>query len=378
MHFFDRVSANNVRRTADGYLVADARVARTGIQEYLGAELGKPDMPVVRVYRPEEEVFSRDALNTYAFRPMTNDHPSQPVNAANWKDFSIGQTGGDVVRDGEFVRIPLVLMDAAAIKDYEAGKRELSMGYEAEIVFQDGITPDGEKYDAIQKNLRMNHLALVSKARGGDHLRIGDTRNPGDEDQPRKQPPVNEGGHPMADTLRKVIIDGLTIETTEQGEQAIAKLQKQVADSAKTLTDAEAKHAKALADKDAAIAKLEAERDAEKAKVLSDADLDKRVADRADLITKAKAIHDADYTGKSDADIRTEVVRAKVGDDAIKDKPQAYIDARFDILVEQGSPDPVRQAMAGRDRQTVTDADKAYRDNITHLTNAWKGTKEAQ
>src|SRR5690606_6822166 len=315
------------------YLVADARVARTGIQEYLGSEIGRPDLRVVRVYRPEAEVFSRDAMSTYGYRPMTNNHPPEQVTADNWKDYAIGQTGGDVVRDGEFVRIPLVLMDSAAIRDYEAGKRELSMGYEAEIVFQDGVTPDGEKYDAIQKSLRMNHLALVDKARGGDQLRIGDQRNSGVLDHAQNNP-QHKGGHPMADTLRKVIIDGLTIETTEQGEQAIAKLQSAIADSARKRTDAEAVHAKALVDRAGEIAKLEAERDALRSQVLTDADIDARVQARADLVGKAKAIHDADYSGMADAEIKAAVVKAKVGYEAVKNKPQAYIDARFDILVE--------------------------------------------
>lgn len=43
--FTDRITVGSTRRTADGYLVADAKVARTGVQEYLGSELGRPDMP---------------------------------------------------------------------------------------------------------------------------------------------------------------------------------------------------------------------------------------------------------------------------------------------------------------------------------------------
>lgn len=178
LNFSDKVSTSAVRKTADGYLVADAAVARTGIQNYLGSEVGKPEMPIVRVYRPAEQVFSKDAMKTYAHRPMTNDHPSVAVNAENWKDYAVGQTGGDVMRDGEFVRVPLVLMDQKAISDWENGKVELSMGYSADIVFQKGVTDSGEEYDAIQTNLHMNHLALVDKARGGDKLRIGDQGKP--------------------------------------------------------------------------------------------------------------------------------------------------------------------------------------------------------
>lgn len=96
----DAVEISGTRRTADGYLVADARVARTGIQTYAGFEvdpdgsLGLRDKATVRVYRPDDEVFADAAMRSYAYRPVTNDHPSEAVTADNWRDVSVGQTGG--------------------------------------------------------------------------------------------------------------------------------------------------------------------------------------------------------------------------------------------------------------------------------------------
>lgn len=343
MFLTDSVTASNVRRTADGYLVADAKVARTGIQEYLGSEVGKPDMPIVRVYRPESSVFADSAMRSYAYRPMTNDHPGgDGVNSKNWKDVAIGQTGSEVLRDGEFVRVPLVLMDAKAIADYESGKRELSMGYGAELTFQDGVTDKGEAYDAILGPMTMNHLALVDRARGGEHLRIGDTKQPNPT-----------GGHDMADVLRKLLVDGLTIEVTEQGAQAIEKLNGKLADAAtatKALSDS---HSAALAVKDAALSKLQAELDDAKTKILSDAQIDARVKERADLIGVAKIIADGDYTGKTVAEIRKAAVHAKLGDAAITGKDDAYISVRFDILAEDAAKnpgnDPVRSHFQAQD-----------------------------
>lgn len=349
MILHDSVTVSGVRRTEDGYLVAEARVARTGIQDYLGTEIdpdnehGLRDKPIVRVYRPESAVFHADAMHSYAYRPMTNGHPGgDGVNSQNWKDVAIGQTGGEVVRDGQFVKVPLVLMDAKAIEDYESGKRELSMGYGAEVVFQDGVSPEGEQYDCFLGPMKMNHLSLEHRARGGEHLRIGDHK-----------PHTPKGGHDMADSLRKLLVDGISIDVTEQGAQAIEKLNTKLADAAtatKTLTDA---HATAIALKDAELAKKDAEIDALKGKQLSDADIDKRVTARADLISKAKAIADADYTGKTDADIRKAVVVAKVGDAAVAGKADAYIDARFEILVEDAAKnpanDPFRQHMIHQD-----------------------------
>lgn len=349
MIFTDSVPFTGVRRTEDGYLVAEARVARTGIQDYLGTEIdpdnehGLRDKPIVRVYRPESAVFHADAMHSYAYRPMTNGHPGgDGVNSQNWKDVAIGQTGGEVVRDGQFVKVPLVLMDAKAIEDYESGKRELSMGYGAEVVFQDGVSPDGEQYDCFLGPMKMNHLSLEHRARGGEHLRIGD-----------QKPNTPKGGHDMADSLRKLLVDGISIDVTEQGAQAIEKLNTKLADAATATQALKDSHATALAAKDTELAKKDAEIDGLKAKQLSDADIDKRVTARADLISKAKSIADADYTGKSDADIRKAVVVAKLGDAAVAGKPEAYIDARFEILVEDAAKnpanDPFRQHMIHQD-----------------------------
>jgi hypothetical protein len=349
MIFTDSVPVTGVRRTEDGYLVGEARVARTGIQDYLGTEIdpdnehGLRDLPIVRVYRPESAVFHKDAMHSYAYRPMTNGHPGgEGVTSKNWKDVAIGNTGGEVVRDGQFVKVPLVLMDAKAIEDYESGKRELSMGYGAEVVFQDGVTPEGEAYHAYLGPMKMNHLSLEYRARGGEKLRFGDN-----------EPHTPQGGHDMADSLRTVIVDGLSVQTTDQGAQAIDKLTKQLADAGVNIKNLADAHTAALALKDGELAKKDAEIDALKAKQLSDADIDKRVTARADLISKAKSIADADYTGKTDADIRKAVVIAKLGDAAVAGKADAYIDARFEILVEDAAKnpanDPFRQHMIHQD-----------------------------
>ncbi|WP_234696682.1 DUF2213 domain-containing protein [Pseudomonas amygdali] len=355
--------------------MAEAYVARTGIQDYLGTEIdpnndhGLRDVPVVKVYRPESSVFHADAMNSYAYRPMTNDHPGgDGVNSKNWKDVAVGNTGGEVIRDGQRVKVPLVLMDAKAITDFEAGKRQLSMGYGAEIIFQDGVTPEGDAYHVSLGPMKMNHLSLVHSARAGEEFRIGDHK-----------PENPKGGHDMADSLRKLLVDGISIDVTEQGAQAIEKLAKQLNDAAsatKTLTDA---HATAIALKDGELAKKDAEIDDLKAKMLSDADVDKRVAARADLISKAKTIADADYTGKTDADIRKAVVVAKLGDAAVTGKSSDYVDARFEILVEDAAKQPgndtFRQHMIQQDSNPNTNPAAAARAKMLEDLNSTQPAK---
>jgi hypothetical protein len=120
-------------------------------------------------------VFSQDALRSLAHRPVTNGHPPEFVKASNWRQYAIGQSGGDIARDGDCVRVPLVLMDATAIAEVQGGKAQLSVGYTAAFKSGEGKTASGEVYDGVMTNIRANHVALVSRARGGSRLRIGDS-----------------------------------------------------------------------------------------------------------------------------------------------------------------------------------------------------------
>ncbi|KPB77961.1 Uncharacterized protein AC507_1670 [Pseudomonas syringae pv. maculicola] len=350
-------------------------MARTGIQDYLGTEIdpnndhGLRDVPIVKVYRPESSVFHADAMNSYAYRPMTNDHPGgDGVNSKNWKDVAVGNTGGEVIRDGQRVKVPLVLMDAKAITDFEAGKRQLSMGYGAEIIFKDGVTPEGDAYHVSLGPMKMNHLSLVHSARAGEEFRIGDHK-----------PENPKGGHDMADSLRKLLVDGISIDVTEQGAQAIEKLAKQLNDAASTTKALNDAHSAALAVKDAALSKLQAELDDAKTKILSDAQIDARVKERADLIGVAKIIADGDYTGKTAAEIRKAAVHAKLGDAAVTGKDDAYIAVRFDILVEDAAKnpanDPVRSHFQAQDGKPAGNPAAAARAKMLEDLNSTQPAK---
>lgn len=356
MEMLDRLPIDNTRRTADGYMATVAKVARTGIQEYRGYEVGKPDKDIVRVYRPADEVFSDDAMHSFAHRPVTLGHPDVAVTADNWKQFSVGQTGDEVDgRDGKFIRVPLVLMDASAIRSIEDGTRQLSMGYTCDLDWTAGETPDGLQYDALQRNIRANHLAVVSAARGGPELKIGD------KDMPEIK-------------TRTILVDGLSVETTDQGAQAIEKLQADVKRLNDAATTAKSTHDQAIAAKDAELAKKDAEIDGLKGKVLDGAALDAKVAARAEMVATAKAIHpDVVTDGKSDADIRKAVLTAK--GITIDGKSDAYIEARFDALADGvKDADPMRDAI--RTVVPVADAraaaDQAWKKSTQETANAWQ------
>lgn len=373
--FEDTVESGAMRMTSDGYLVGEVRCARTGIQQYMASDVGIPGNGIVNVYRPEKTVFSKDSMATFVGKPITLRHPPVAVTAENWKQYAIGDIGEEIARDGEFIRVPIKIMDSDAIRDIQAGVSEISMGYTCDVEVASGVTPEGEHYDAIQTgHIKINHLAAVERARGGSELRIGDSWGAepiNDNEPPTGTPPKSQkGGH-------------MTTKTVVLGDRAVQVLAEDAAEveafktaTAKAIADAQSTHDAAIAAKDAELAKLQAKLDDATGKILSDADLDAKVAARAELVSVAKAIApDVKTEGVKDADIRKAVVTAKLGDAAIADKSAAYIDARFDILAEDAKPtDPV----AGAFRQGIKTDDAAINDaHNSYVARLTRKTKEA-
>lgn len=299
------------KKTENGFMVANVRAVRTGIQQYMGAELGRPDLGVVNVYRPESEVFHKDSILSFAGVTLTDNHPDEQVTAENWKDYAVGDVvPGEVLRDGEFMRFNVIVRDAATIKSIENGKNQLSAGYDAELEWVDGVTEDGLTYQAIQKNIRANHLSIVGTARGGTKLKIGD----------------------KAMTTKNMIVDGLLVEVTDAAEAAVNKLTK----------DRDAAVA-VVATKDGEIASLTKQVETltgEKAvleqkvkdSALTPEALNAAVAERAKVVDAAKKIVPTFDAGvKTDAEIKREVVKSRIGDTATSMSDDA-ISGAFSLL----------------------------------------------
>lgn len=360
------------RKTKDGYLVGSILTARTGIQVYSGKELGRPEKDRVRVYRPPEEVFSQDSLRSYAYRPVTDGHKAT-VNSKNWGGIGKGITGGEIMRDGEFVRVPLILMDAALIDEVESKqKQQVSWGYDAMIEWTDGITPDGQQYDAVQHEMRMNHLAIVSAARGGSDLRIGD-----------------EGEEDMPENLKKVFIDGIPVETNEAGAQVIEKLQRDLA----TVRDEVGKRDTRIVelqtqvstkDGELAIAKKAIEDSKLTPQKLTDA-----VKARTQVIVDAKKIAGDKFVvddSKSDLEIKRAAVATRLGDEATKLMDDAGVSGAFAFAAAQvtkavgngaSGGQQLRDAIINGGSMSVGDAEtvanQAYLKSVQDQTQAWKG-----
>ncbi len=363
MQLFDTVCLDGTRTTSDGYLVADAKIARTGVQVYLGRELGRPELGSVRVWRPEDEVFSADAMASFAHRPVTNDHPPELVTAENWKRYARGQTGGEIVRDGGFLRVPLMLADASAIAAVQGGKRELSAGYTCDIEFIAGMTPSGDEYDAIQRNVRGNHLAVVRRGRAGAECRIGD-----------------QSEHEDTPDMRTILIDGLSVETNDDGATALEQLRTRLSDA---MSKADAAQVRVDA-KDGEIAAMAATHTsalaALRAQIPTAAVLDAAIVARLGVVDAARKILGAafDATGKTDAEIRRATVAARLGEAKLEGRSDDYVQAAFDTLTAlpaqaHGVGDPLRDAIrSGKSTAQDASPSSAYEEYCAELRDAHK------
>lgn len=300
-------------------MVASVLAARTGCQDYAGYEVGKPELARVTVYRPEAEVFNRDSMRSFAGAPVTIEHPKEAVTPANWRDHAVGDVStDDIVRDGEAVRVPFMLRDADAIAKVESGKREISMGYSCDLAFEDGVAPDGTPYQAVQRNIRINHLAIVDRARGGPTLRIGD------QEKPTMKIKIGDADVDVTDGAAVAVAVGTLNQKLNDAETKVG-----------TLTGENAALQTTVETKDGEIAALNAKlADAtDPAKVAARDAARRAVVDRARVLVPALVID-----GKDDAAIRKEAVAAKLGD-AAKDMSDAAIEGAFVALTKDAKID---------------------------------------
>lgn len=150
--------------TSEGYLIDRPILTSTGIFEYIN-----PDGSVRYELRLPEEVFAEESLASYQGKPVIITHDAEYVTKDNVQNEAIGTILSKGYQDGSDVRAQIVIHDTDAME--RCGLRELSLGYDLDLDETPGEW-NGQHYDAIQRNIRINHLALVRDARAGDQARL--------------------------------------------------------------------------------------------------------------------------------------------------------------------------------------------------------------
>lgn len=159
----DSIKVDETYYTSEGFLIDHPIVTTVGIFEYMN-----PDGSIRRELRLPEEVFAPESLASYKGKPIIVTHRAGRVTTDNVEKETIGTILSEASKDGENVRVEIVIHNTDALK---TGLRELSLGYDLDLDETPGEW-NGQPYDAIQRNIRVNHLALVSAARAGEQARL--------------------------------------------------------------------------------------------------------------------------------------------------------------------------------------------------------------
>lgn len=162
--------------------VKDNPISKVGVFDYSGAQIGAADPNrIYRVYRPAEELADPATIESFKLLPIVDDHtmlgnPNEGMTPAEDKGVA-GVIGEEVYFKHPYLLANIKVFSETLRQKIEAGKIDLSGGYRCFYEFTSGIF-EGEPYDAIQRQPRGNHLALVDEGRMGsdvvvlDHLKF--------------------------------------------------------------------------------------------------------------------------------------------------------------------------------------------------------------
>ena len=298
MQRYDNYSFQAIK-TDEGFIEDSPIIGRTGILIYQNA-----DGSTRREYRPPEEAFRADSLASIRGKPITMGHHGLVTNETYKQSKPIGTVLSDGKQDGENIRADVV------IYELDTDDRELSCGYQTEVEETPGVTPSGEHYDAIQRNIIYNHLAIVPRGRAGNAR-------------------LNMDGEQIfmeVERMSKIKLDnGIEYDVPAEVEVAMKAMTEKADASKKEFDTLQAKFDSAVAE----IEKLKA--DAEKAEADFRAKFDEMVKTTIELRTIASrhGIEKAD--AMSNEEIKKAVV-AKVHPKLNLDgKSAEYIEVAFDL-----------------------------------------------
>ena len=294
---YDFAPITKSETTDEGYLRVWCRAARTGTQLYR-----RSDGSQVREYRPPEEVSNPESLQTFGMKPATWGHPPVLLDSKNTNTHQIGYSGSQVRYNDGFVEVALTITDQDAIDKIQRGDaRQVSAGYNVDFDPTPGNTPEGEEYSGVQRNIRVNHIAVVPVGRAGPEVKLlMDRMDSADAVayDPEPGTPAQQSTPTASPSMASVKFDGLEIDLPVEAagvvQSAFKDLNKQIAEL------------------DASKAELQAKLDAAEKEVESIAYEKEAAEGRADALTERVAELEADESPRTDAAEIDELIKARL------------------------------------------------------------------
>ena len=338
MQRFDTAVIKAVK-TNEGFIRDAPILGRTGILIYK-----KPDGTEYREYRPPDEAFKADSLKSLQGKPITIGHKAM-VNSQNaGKIKPVGAVLSEGRQDGNNIVADVI------IYNLDTSARELSCGYTVDLDETPGVTPEGEHYDAVQRNIIYNHVAIVPEGRAGV-ARLNMDGEQEDESEEEKMSEKNytkirlDGGleYEAAPEVA-VYIEKLRADSKSLSEK-ISALEVEKADALKKMSDEkESLKAELTKAKDELQAKYDAaisdneklKKDAEKAAEDAKAKFDEAVKSRVEMLSVAAKHKIEKADAMTDKEIKIAVIKSVRGEKFNLDgKSDDYISAAFDMAKDE-------------------------------------------
>ncbi|MGL6156481.1 MAG: DUF2213 domain-containing protein, partial [Ralstonia mannitolilytica] len=184
--------------TPEGFLLCEeVPVARTGEMIYGPGEVPVEPGPdgLIRISRAPDEVFRPETLASCIGKPVTLDHPEDFVTPANFAALGKGSMmnlrRGSGIEDDLLIADLLITDQAAIDAIQDDGIEEVSLGYEADY---EQVSPGR----GVQRNIVVNHVALVERGRCGPRCAIGDK----EPEEMKTKDSKPKGKRSFADRLR--------------------------------------------------------------------------------------------------------------------------------------------------------------------------------
>ncbi len=178
---FDRASVRTIDE--NGRLqISRTNISKANVNGYYGREiprseeLGLEPNKLYRLWRHPDEL--RKAAKSFNNIPVLSKHiPDFPTDPPN--EFRVGVTHSNAEFDGTYLTVGMSIWDNSAIAGIESGEqRELSASYKYVADMTPGVTPDGEPYDGVMRDIFGNHEALVPDGRAGPDVLVADSLPP--------------------------------------------------------------------------------------------------------------------------------------------------------------------------------------------------------
>lgn len=155
----------DVLSSGDGFLRARVRFARAGVFPYVADGVTRYEAKL------PEELFSVSTLDSAKRVPVTDGHPTELLSSKNYAQHIRGSLGDTIVVAEGFLEAEETVFDSALIEKIKSGEAaEISIGFTC-VDDNTGGVYKGERYDSIQRDIKINHIAHVSRGRAGKDVR---------------------------------------------------------------------------------------------------------------------------------------------------------------------------------------------------------------